>query len=47
MYNKKLKKEKAQSFPKAGEKLSNHWLEYLGILLFLTNSVYLIRKRNT
>lgn len=47
MYNKRLKKEKAQRFPKTGEKISNHWLEYLGILLFLTSFVYLIRKKNT
>lgn len=47
MYNKKLKKENAQSFPKTGEKISDHWLEYLGILLFLTSLVYLIRKKNT
>ncbi len=44
MYNKKVKNETDQSFPKTGEKLSNHWLEYLGFLLFLT-IFYLIKKR--
>lgn len=46
MYNKKLKKEIVQRLPQTGERLDNHWLEYLGILLFLTSFVYLIRKKH-
>lgn len=54
MYNKKLipeiptvvKEQTAQSFPKTGEQLSNHWIEYLGILLCLISFAYLTRKKN-